>query len=183
MKRLKTWWFLSTAGLLFMAFGIFSFLNPWSAYVKLIKCSGITLILNGFLLMLASSLTHGAWKREKKWMFAESLLDLFFGTLMVFNPFLTVIALPFLIGYWLISIGIVKIITSLLLKKIIRGWGFILMIGVIACAFGLLITWFDFDKASDITEFFGVFSLMMGTLIFFDSFRFRNREETLNMMF
>ena len=92
-------------------------------------------------------------------MFTESLLDLFFGTLLIFNPFLTVIALPFLIGYWLLSIGIIKIITSLLLKKIIRGWGYILMIGVIACAFGLLIMWFDFDKASDIIAFFGIFAL------------------------
>jgi uncharacterized membrane protein HdeD (DUF308 family) len=183
MKKFKTWWLLSTAGIVFIAFGIFSFLNPWSAYVKVIKCSGITLLLNGFLLMLASSLTNVKWKREKKWMVAESIIDLFFGSLLIFNPFLTVIALPFLIGYWILSIGIIKIITSLLLKRVIRGWGFIFTLGVLACAFGLLIICFNFDKDSDIIEFFGIFGLMMGVLILFDSFRFRNREETLNMMF
>ena len=183
MKKLKTWWLLAAAGIVFIAFGIFSFLNPWGAYMKVIKWSGIILILDGFLLMLASSLMDVKWSREKKWMVAESIIDLFFGAMLIFNPFLTIIALPLLIGYWLLSIGIVKILVSVLLRKLIRGWGFISALGVLACAFGSLIICFDFDKDADIVGFLGTFSLMMGALILFDSFRFRNREETLNMMF
>src|SRR5450755_3044454 len=137
MKKLKTWWLLSAAGILFIAFGIFCFLNPWSAYLNLVICSGVALLLNGFLLILASSLTDAQWKQEKNWMIAESMIDLLFGSLLVFNPLLTVIALPFLIGSWILSKGIIKIITSLLLKRIIRGWGFIVTIGALACAFGL----------------------------------------------
>ena len=49
--------------------------------------------------------------------------------------------------------------------------------------FGLLIVYDPFARANDITLLIGIFTRMLGSLALFDSFQFRNRKETLDMMF
>ncbi len=185
MKKLKTWGLLNVTGILFIAIGIYCFVSPSNAYVKLVKYSGIALLVNGFLLVVASFIhtsSRISWIRERKWMHAESILEFIFGILLVFNPLLSFIVFPFLIGYCIICIGILKIAASLSLKNDMRGWALIVIIGILLCIFGALIVYYPFARVNDVTLLIGIFALIMGTLTLFDSFRLRNSKDTLNMM-
>lgn len=169
------------AGMIFLGIGIFAFINPLSSYIKLVKFTGIGLLLNGVSLV-AISFTCKSSFQEKKWLQAESILDFTFGILLIFNPLLSFIVFPYLIGPWILCMGILKIVASLTLKKIIRGWMFILVVGILSVIFGVLIIYNPFAKANGITTLLGIFGLIMGILYVFDSFRFRKSEDTLNMM-
>lgn len=180
-KKKPTWILLIIAGVIFMGIGIFSFIDPFSSYLKLVKFTGVCLLFNGFLLIAASA-ANKKYPRESIWMQAESILHLLFAILFLFNPLLTFIALPFITGTWILLVGIFKITAALSLKSIIRGWGFIVSVGVLCVFFGSLLLFHGFAKASGITTVIGVFGLIMGILYIVDAFRYRKMEDTLDMM-
>ena len=183
MKKVRTWWLLSIVGIIFIAVGTFSFLSPHSAYIKLLRFSGLALLINGLLLLVASVYAHTSFHKERNWMLAESVVDFLFGILLAFNPIVSWVIFPFLLGYWILAMGVIKICTSISLRKNVRGWRYIFATGVLFCIFGFLIVYFPFVRAHDITVIIGAFGLIMGSLILFESFRFRNTTDTLNMIY
>src|SRR6202012_3808145 len=113
-KKKSAWGLLLAAGIIFLAIGILAFIDPLSSYMKLVKFTGISLLLNGGILLTMAILTKHP--REQIWMQTESILHLFFGILFLFNPLLAFIALPYFIGSWLFLVGMLKILAAISLR-------------------------------------------------------------------
>jgi len=180
-KSFASWGLLFIAGFIFLSVGILAFIDPLSSYVKLTKFAGVGLLLNGGLL-LAMIIIRPMRPRERNWLQAESILHLFFGILFLINPLLAFIALPYFIGSWLFLVGLLKIMAALSLRLRMRGWAFVMLIGLVFLVFGSLLLFSPFARATSITLLIGGFGIMMGTLYIVDSFRFRNMADTLDMM-
>ncbi len=180
-KSFASWGLLFIAGLIFLSVGILAFVDPLSGYVKLTKFAGVGLLLDGGLL-LAMIIIRPMRPRERNWLQAESILHFFFGILFLLNPLLAFIALPYFIGAWLLLVGLLKMMAALSLRMQMRGWAFVLLIGVVFLVFGALLLFSPFARASNITLLIGGFGIIMGTLNIVDSFRFRNMADTLDMM-
>ena len=101
MKSSNFWWFLTIAGGILVALGIFCMTSPLRAYVFMSHYSGLALLLNGMLLMFVSYKSSDTF-REKEWLLAESVVDILFAACLLFNPFMTFIAFALLIGPWMI---------------------------------------------------------------------------------
>lgn len=183
MKKIKSSRLLVIAGIVFVLAGIFCFLNPLRAYVNLVRFSGVVLIINGFVLQLASSYAHMSFAREKISMRIESIVDFVFGICMIFNPFLTFIIFSLLIGYWILFKGIIKIIVSLLLRRQIGGWAFVLSVGILSVVFALLIIYAPLRRSNDITKIIGAFFICVGSVLIYDSVKLRKMHETINLLF
>jgi len=181
LNKFKRWWLLLFVGTSLFIIGVFALAAPFHTYIYLVTYSGIALLLNGSFLVIVAS--GAACKQEKNWMVAESMIDFVFGTLLLFNPLLTFIVLPLIIGAWIFSIGVLKVAASLVLRKIIYGWKLIFAAGLISATFGFLIIQDVIPKASGITTLIGFFGIIMGSLDVFDAFRFKKTTEELNMMF
>jgi uncharacterized membrane protein HdeD (DUF308 family) len=182
MKKYRAFWLLGTTGIVFILTGIFCLMNPLRAYVNLVRFSGIVLLLYGIVLQIASSYTHITFKKEKQVMRLESIADFGFGILLIFNPFLTFFIFSLLIGYWILLVGIIKIAVSLLEKKYTVGWLFILVMGILSCVAAILILYFPFHQASDITKIIGTFCVLIGSILIVDAIKFRNRARSLNLL-
>lgn len=180
-KNFATWGLLFIAGVIFLSVGILAFIDPLSSYVKLTKFAGVGLLLNGGLLT-ATIIVRPMRSRERNWLQAESILHLFFGILFLLNPLLAFIALPYFIGSWLFLVGILKIMAAISLRHKIRGWPYVLFIGVVFGTFGFLLLFSPFARATSITLLIGGFGIIMGGLYIIDSFRFRRMEDTMDMM-
>ena len=183
MKKLKSSQLLGMSGVLFILTGFFCFINPLHAYVELVRFSGLALLLNGFVLQVASSSAHINFILEKRIMRIESIVDFIFGILLIFNPFMTFILYPLVIGSWILCVGIVKIIVSIMVKKQIRGWVFILVIGLLSLVFALAIIYSPSSRATDITILIGAFFIILGSVLIFDSFRLKRMHETIDLLF
>jgi len=183
MKRPGTWWLLIMAGIFLVAVGIYALVAPLHAYMKLVKFSGIGLLLNGVFLVAVSITNKSCSIKEDKWILAESILDFCFGIILIFNPLLSFIVFPFLLGPWILCIGILKMAAAISLRKVVRSWVIILVVGLLFSIFGLLIINNPFTTANGITIVIGTFGILLGVLNILDSFRFRKKEDTLNMMF
>ena len=180
-KKSPTWWLLILTGGIFLGIGILALIDPLSSYLKLVKFTGIGLLVNGALLLVISAVNSKA-PRERIWMQAESVLHMLFGILFVFNPLLSFIALPYFIGSWIFLVGVLKILAALVLRASIRGWKFILGVGLLCMVFGILLLDSPFVKANGFTALIGAFGITMGLLYIIDAFRYRKMEETLDMM-
>lgn len=180
-KNFATWGLLFIAGFVFLNVGVLAFINPMSSYVKLTKFAGIGLLVNGGLL-LAMIIIRPMRPRERNWLQAESILHLFFGILFLLNPLLAFIALPYFMGSWLFSVGLLKMLAALFLRKSLGRWGFIMFVGLLFFVFGALLLFSPFARATSITLIIGCFGIIMGSFYMIDSFRYRKLEDTLDMM-
>jgi uncharacterized membrane protein HdeD (DUF308 family) len=180
IKKFPTWWLLLATGIIFFSVGVLAFADPLNGYLKLVKFTGIALLLNGVLLTVV--IVNIKYPGEKNWMQAESIVHLFFGTLFLLNPLLAFIALPYFIGAWMLVVGVFKTLASISLRRAIRGWFLILVAGVLFTLFGLLLLFIPLPKANDITILLGVFGVIMGSLYIVDSYRYRNSKDTLDML-
>lgn len=174
---------LVIAGVVFILLGLFCFFDPLTAYVYLVKYSGLVLFLKGIVLQIASSSAHISFTSEKRSMRIESIIDFVFGLLLLFNPFMTFILYPMLIGYWILCFGIVKILISLLIRNKLRGWLFILAIGVLAVAFAIGIINAPSSRAKDITLVIGAFFVILGSVLLYDARKLKRMHETADLLF
>jgi uncharacterized membrane protein HdeD (DUF308 family) len=180
-KKLLTCTLLILTGAIFLGIGILAFTDPFSSYLKLVKFSGIGLLINGAFLLVVSAV-NTRYRRERLWMQAESVVHMLFGILFLFNPLLSFIALPYFIGPWIFIIGMLKILAALSLRKTLRGWTFIMGIGLLCAVFGILLLFSPFLRANDMTVLIGAFGVVIGALYIIDALRYRKMEETLDMM-
>ncbi len=181
MKIQNSWWLVLAAGLIFILIGAFALISPLNAYLMMVQYSGITLLVNGVLLILVSFSSKGSL-REKEWMVTESILDFIFGAILLFNPFLSFIAFPFLIGSWIMGKGFLQMVASFTIRSTSKGWLFVLATGVIGIVFGILIMYNPLVKASGITVFIGGFGVIIGAVYVFDAFRYRKLEDGANII-
>jgi uncharacterized membrane protein HdeD (DUF308 family) len=180
-KRSSIWILLMTVGVVFLVIGMMAFLHPLSSYVKLAKYAGAGLLINGILLQ-SVIVVNKKYPRENLWMQIESILDFLFALLLFINPLLSFILLDYLIGIWILLVGILKILAALSLRSVVRGWRFILLVGALSVIFGATLLYSPFIRAEGITYLIGAFGSIMGFLYILDAFYFRKREDTLDMM-
>jgi uncharacterized membrane protein HdeD (DUF308 family) len=180
-KNFATWGLLFIAGFIFLSVGILAFIDPLSSYVKLTKFAGVGLLLNGGLLT-AMIIIRPMRPRERNWLQAESILHLFFGILFLLNPLLAFIALPYFIGSWLFLVGLLKIMAAISLRARVRGWFYVMGVGLVFVVFGFMLLFNSFARATSITLLIGGFGVIMGALYIIDSIRFRNMENTMDML-
>jgi uncharacterized membrane protein HdeD (DUF308 family) len=183
MKKLKSSSLLGMAGVLFILIGLFCLISPLHAYVELVRFSGLALLMNGFVLQAASSSAHVTFRREKISMLIESIVDFVFGLMLILNPFATFILYPLLIGYWILCVALIKIVVSFLVRKQIRGWLFILFIGLLSLGFALAIILTPNSGATEITILFGAFFVCLGSVLIYDSFRLKQMHDTIDLLF
>lgn len=181
IKKFPTWWLLLATGIIFFGVGVFAFMDPLNSYLKLVKFTGIALLLNGGIL-LTMVIVNTKYPNEKKWMQAESIAYIFFGILFLLEPLLAFIALPYFMGSWMMVIGVFKLIAAVSFRHSIRGWLLILVAGVLFILFGLLLLFIPLPKANDITILIGIFGVIMGSLYIIDSYRYRKMKDTLDML-
>lgn len=176
----KTWWLLLGFGAALIGLGLFSMLEPLHAFIKMISLAGIILFLDGILLAILSGTVPNTF--EKNMLAAESAVNCFFAALLCFNPLLTFIALPLIMGGWLICTGLVKLAASFGLRKYMREWLFIAGAGCLAILFGVLIIYNPAAKANGMLMLSGAFWLLMGLFYIIDALRFKNQAIGLTVM-
>ena len=113
----------------------------------------------------------------------ESIVDFIFGFLLLFNPFMTFVLYPLLISYWILCFGIIKIGVSLLVRNKVRGWLFILVIGLLSVGFAAGIMYAPSTRANDITLLIGIFFVIVGAVLLYDSIKLRRMHETIDLLF
>ena len=120
----KNWWLVLLKGLILIVLAFVVFNNPGATLLSITLFVGIGFLVAGLVISIMSL----AGKKEMDnwgWKLAEGLLDIFFGFILIANPEITAVIIPFLIGFWATFYGVLLIVSAFSTAK----FSWILLIG------------------------------------------------------
>ncbi len=140
-NAIKYWYFPLLLGLLFIGIGIWVFKTPLESYLTLAKLFSISFILYG-LGEIIFSISNKDELENWGWMLSSGIFTLLVGILLVMNPAISVITLPFYVGFVILFRSIGAISFSLDLKSYgVLDWGNLMAIGILGVLFAFILIW------------------------------------------
>jgi uncharacterized membrane protein HdeD (DUF308 family) len=135
----KNWWISLLLGILYIIVGIWVFQTPLESYISLSIIFSIFIFISG-ILEIVFSISNRKEIDGWAWYLMGGILDLIIGILLVSNPLMTMVILPFYVGFWLLFRGIMAIGVSIQSKSFgITNWGWMLLSGIATTIFSILV--------------------------------------------
>lgn len=172
------WWLFLVRGILAILLGLLALLMPITAFAGLVIYIGAYMLVDGLFSAIAAvsqRKTYSNWG----WLLVFGLLGIAAGILTFINPFVTGTALIYLVAFWAMVIGIAEIVWAIRLRKVIRGEGWYILAGIFSIVFGLLVLFYPMAGAITLAIMFGVYALVIGTLLVSLSFRLRRQHSRI----
>lgn len=158
-RVVRYWWIFILLGIVLILLGLVVMNHPVSTYASLSIVFETIFIVNGVLeitFAVGNYRTVHGWG----WHLAGGILDLMIGALLIVNPVITAVALPYFVGFWLMfrSIAIIGRCFDLPVIWPDRAW--MALLGVAGIIFAFMILW---------NPSLGIFSLVVWTAFAFIS--------------
>jgi uncharacterized membrane protein HdeD (DUF308 family) len=129
-RSIKYWWLYLIAGIIFLVGSIWVIMTPIESYVTLAWLFSILVLADG----IAQTIFSVSNREELKgwgWRLAGGILMIIMGIILILYPGISIVILPFVVGFWLLFAGIYLIGASLELRDFyIRDWGWLLVFGI-----------------------------------------------------
>lgn len=175
-KLLRNWWLILIKGIILIILSFVVFNHPVDALVGVALYIGIALLLTGIVLIFTSisarrSMENWGWK------LAEGVLDTLFGLMLLANPGVSAVVLPFIVGFWVLFYGIMLFVDSFEVKKAgLKGWWLQLITGILTVIIGYTITFNPVAGILTITMFMGIAILLFGIYNVILAFGLKNKK-------
>ena len=165
----KKWWVLLLRGILLIIAGLLAFVSP----VTWVIFAGVYILMDGFSMLLSGFSDQPGG--QSRWpLLILGVLGLLAGLLILWNPALGAITLTTIIAAWAIIGGILTIIAALRVREEIENEWWLVLSGVLAIIFGILVFTNVLAGILTIAWLFGVFAIVVGILSIVLAFRVRD---------
>ena len=167
-------------GIVLIILSIFVFKHPVGSLVGLATFIGVAVLLTGIILIIAAIMVREA---DENWGYrlAEGIIDLLFGIFLLSNPEATAVALPFIVGFWVIVSGVTTFSSSFKAKKEgDNNWWLSLIGGILTVLIGWFVMTDFFAGAVAITIWLGLGLLMLGIVNVALSLRLKKLNAAIN---
>jgi uncharacterized membrane protein HdeD (DUF308 family) len=135
---IKNWWWFLIIGLMSLVAGSAILAKPAEGYISLSILFSLIMAGTGFSqIVFAISSRHSM--KNWGWTLVSGILDFVLGTFLMIYPLLTMVTLPFIVGFYLVFRAMYLIGASIELSSFgIKGWGWVLTGGILVLALGFL---------------------------------------------
>lgn len=179
----RNWWALALRGLCAILFGILAFIWPGITLGALVLLFGAYALLDGILSIVAA-----IFKREGSgtpgWaLVLVGILGIVAGILAFVWPGITALILLYLIAFWAIVSGIFEIIAAIKLRKEIEGEWWLVLSGILAVVFGLLLIARPGAGAIAVVWLIGGYALLFGIFLVALAFKLKGIRERFSGRF
>ncbi len=176
---LKNWWIPLLKGIILIILSILVFMNPGGAILGLALYIGIAFLFAGFVILF-SAISFRNQIKGWGWRFAEGLVDIFFGFILIYNPGLTAVVMSFMIGFWFLFYGITSLTDSFGQKdEGVSNWWVGLLWGILAIIFGFWVMFRPFAGAITIVTLMGIFFMIAGIFNVVSSFVLKGMKKEI----
>jgi hypothetical protein len=170
----KNWWLFLVSGLFFVAAGVAIYAEPANGYVSLSILFSIMMVTSGFSQIFFASSNSGILKGWG-WVLVSGIIDLALGTYLLIYPAVTMVTLPYFVGFWLIIRSFYLMGTSFDLRNLgVAGWGWLLFGGILLLIFGGVIVYYPAAGVVSIIAFSGSAFIVGGFLNIYLAFQLKN---------
>jgi len=165
----KKWWVLALRGVLLLVIGILSFTNP----LVWITFAGAYMLIDGIGMLWAGFGPQPTG--QSRWpLLLVGILGIVAGLIVLANPVIGGLSIVWVVGAWAVVTGILEIISAVALRKEIDNEWWLILTGVLAIIFGLLVFQNPLAGAFAIQTIFGAFAVVAGIFSIALAFRVRS---------
>ncbi|MFN8662600.1 MAG: DUF308 domain-containing protein [Thermomicrobiales bacterium] len=165
----KKWWVLLLRGILLLVIGILSFMNP----LVWITFAGAYMLIDGIGMLWAGFGPQPTG--QSRWpLLLVGILGIIAGLIVLANPVIGGLSIVWVVGAWAVVTGILEIVSAIALRKEIDNEWWLILTGVLAIIFGLLVFQNPLAGAFAIQTIFGAFAVVAGIFSIALAFRVRS---------
>jgi uncharacterized membrane protein HdeD (DUF308 family) len=159
----RHWWVFLVRGLVAIAFGLLALFYPAATLVTFILFYGTFALVDGVFAVVSA--IRGTGMGSRWWLALVGVLGIIAGLVTYFWPGITALALLTVIGVWALIYGVFEIIGAIRLRKEIDNEWLLLIHGVLAVLFGLMVLVRPGAGALALIWLIGSFALASGIVL------------------
>lgn len=173
----RNWWMFLIRGLMGIAFGVITFLNPAISLAALVLLFGAYAFADGiFAIVSAIRRRTGS---EPWWLVClEGIAGIAAGVLTLLWPGVTAVVLLYLIAAWALVTGAFEIAAAIRLRKIITDEWLLVLSGILSIGLGVLLALFPGPGALALVIWIGAAAFVSGVMFVVLGFRLRSWGRT-----
>lgn len=174
----RNWGAFALRGLMAILFGLTTLTWPRLTLTVLVFWFGAYVFLDGVLGFIYAI---RAIKQEPRWWvhLLEGLAGIAVGVLTFLLPGITALALLYFIAAWIVITGGLRIIAAIRLRRVIRGEVLLILSGILAVLYGLLLIAFPAAGSVAIVWLIGAYAIILGALLLLLALRLRRLKKEL----
>lgn len=171
----RNWWALLLRGALAVLFGLIALVIPGAALGALILLFAVYALLDGIGAIIAAVRSA---ERHERWipMLIEGIAGVLAGVLTFIWPGATALVLLYLIGFWAIVTGVLKIVAAVHLRRVVPGEWVLILNGIFTVLFGILVVALPTLGLLTLIWWIGFYAILRGVLYIALAFRLRRRS-------
>jgi len=136
----STRWLSLILGILVLACGVWMlFSPPLETYIMIVLFIPIAILFHGISCISLYVGTNSDERTGSGWLLADGILSSIIGIWLLFRPELTGYALPYILAFWVLIAGILRIIGAFAAKGKVYGWGWFIVWGIIGIITGIFL--------------------------------------------
>lgn len=182
-RAVKHWWLLMVAGILCIIAGICVFVFPLESYVTLSILFGILMLLTGAAqLVIASS--SGNYLMMRGYFIIGGVLDVILGIFLCVYPGVSLVALPVMMGLWLMynSFVIISFGGDMDTFKL-SGGGMVMVLGILLLVLSIFVLLNPFSVGvTTVLIVAGIGLILFGLILFAISLKVRDIDKLVKQM-
>jgi uncharacterized membrane protein HdeD (DUF308 family) len=165
---------LALRGVLAVLFGLLALIAPIATLTVLVLFWGAFALVDGIFALISAFRVAGG--RGRLWLILEGVLGVLAGIVTFLYPGLTALVLLYIIAFWAILIGILRIVTAISLRREIENEWLMILGGILTVIFGILLIALPGVGLLSLTWLIGIWALIFGIALIVLAFRVRNLQ-------
>lgn len=140
-RLIKHWWLSLVVGIAAVAVGFVVLVHPAESYYTFAIWLGIVVFLSGIAGVVQALSTKNYFVR-RGWIVLAAVADIIIGIVLMFSSMLSAVAMPILLGVWLLYRGCAMLVQGFDLRSFgVRDAGWVIFYAVVIIAIAIAILW------------------------------------------
>jgi uncharacterized membrane protein HdeD (DUF308 family) len=175
----RHWWVPVIRGIAAIVFGIIAFVYPGITIATLVLFFGAWVLIDGIFRVIGA-IGHRASDPDWGWHIVIGIVGIIVGLLTFHAPQITALALIIYIAAWALMVGATEIAFAIKLRREIKGEWFLILMGLAAIVFAILLLWNPIAGAAAVIWLIAWYAVVLGILAIFFGFRLRSLRAPLS---
>jgi len=171
------WWLTALRGLAALVFGVLALVWPGFSGLALVLVWGAYAFADGVFALGAAIFGKEASTGSRWWLAISGILGLAAGLIAFFAPIFTAGVLLVFIAIWAIVIGVMSIVGAIQLRKEIEGEWLLVLGGVVAILFGILMFLQPAAGALAVVWMIATFAIIFGIDLIWLAFKLKGFKD------
>ena len=183
-RTVKHWWLMLIAGLLCLVMGIVVFVFPLQSYVALAILFGVLMLSVGAIKLIMASISAN-YLMTRGYFVVGGVLDLILGIFLCIYPGVTLVALPIMLGVWMMYNSFIIISFGGDMETFrLGGSGLVIVGGVILLLLSAIVLLNPFSAGmATVIILAGISLLVLGCLLSMLSLKLKYIDREIEMEF